>query len=399
MAEFLVGEALLGTGDEVAHIDLIIGSRDGPVGNAFGQGLTNQSIGHTPLLAVIKPNLPSKPFVLIVPKVTIKKSEQIGLIFGAAQQAVAKAMADAVEEGIIPKNKVDAWVAIAGVFVGPNAKDERRIYMYNYGAMKLAIRRALSNYPSLEKIQEEKDRSRHPIMGGRFKTLWNPPYLQVALDTGTLKAASSVVEKLPPSERIIIEIGTPLLKEFGIRKAIDDLRKHAPYQYLVADAKTLDVGRAEVNAVADATANAIVISGNAPLQTLKEGIREACKRGIHVYLDTLGSDSNELVTKVKELETKPDVVVVHRGIDEEAAGEAHQWEEVGLFKDLGCLVAVAGGILPGKPAQKALKANADILIVGRYIYQSYDPKYAAERFLQDFPPDADTMRLFDRIDY
>ena len=114
---FFVGEALIGAGDEIAHVDLIAGDKSGPAGVAFANGMTNLSQGHTPLLAVIKPNLPAKPSTLIVPKVTIKGMEQANLIFGPAQAGVAKAIADAVEEGIIPANKADSWVVIVSVFI------------------------------------------------------------------------------------------------------------------------------------------------------------------------------------------------------------------------------------------------------------------------------------------
>ncbi len=65
---YLIGESLVGEGNEVAHVDLMIGDKQGPVGQAFATGLTSLSAGHTPLLAVIRPNLPPKPHTLIVPK-------------------------------------------------------------------------------------------------------------------------------------------------------------------------------------------------------------------------------------------------------------------------------------------------------------------------------------------
>ncbi|UCG37554.1 MAG: formaldehyde-activating enzyme, partial [Candidatus Bathyarchaeota archaeon] len=89
---YLIGEALVGDGDEVAHVDLLVGSKEGPVGEAFASGMSNLSAGHTPLLAVIRPNLPPKPHTLLIPKVTVKNSEEIGRIFGPAQAAVAKAV-------------------------------------------------------------------------------------------------------------------------------------------------------------------------------------------------------------------------------------------------------------------------------------------------------------------
>src|SRR5512136_1444462 len=118
---YLIGESLLGDGNEVAHIDLMIGNKDGPIGQAFAQGMTMLSAGHTPLLAVIRPNLPPKPHTLIVPKVTVKSKEDVGKIFGPAQAAVAKAVADAAEEGIIPAEKVEEWVIICSVFIHPQA--------------------------------------------------------------------------------------------------------------------------------------------------------------------------------------------------------------------------------------------------------------------------------------
>ena len=76
------------------------------------RGMTNLSAGHTPLLAVIRPNFPPKPHTLLVPKVTVKNLEDVGKIFGPAQAAVAKAVADSVEDGIVPREKVDDWVII-----------------------------------------------------------------------------------------------------------------------------------------------------------------------------------------------------------------------------------------------------------------------------------------------
>ncbi|MEM2984708.1 MAG: bifunctional 5,6,7,8-tetrahydromethanopterin hydro-lyase/3-hexulose-6-phosphate synthase, partial [Candidatus Jordarchaeaceae archaeon] len=213
---YLIGEALVGKGQEVAHVDLLVGEKEGPVGTAFAQGLTNLSAGHTPLLGVIRPNLPPKPHVLVVPKVTIKNMEEANKIFGPAQAAVAKAIADAVEEGMIPKDKLDSWVIIASVFIHPEAKDYRKIYHYNYSATKLALSRAMSNYPPLEKILYDKDRAVHPIAGLKVPRLWRAPYLQIALDNPSMEQAIRVIKELPRSDRIILEAGTPLIKRYGV---------------------------------------------------------------------------------------------------------------------------------------------------------------------------------------
>src|SRR5436309_11012001 len=96
------GEALVGGGNEVAHIDLLIGSKDGPVGTAFANALANQSKGHTNLLAVLEPNLVCKPATVIITKVTIEHIVPQGMqMFGPAQASVAKAVADSVAAGVI----------------------------------------------------------------------------------------------------------------------------------------------------------------------------------------------------------------------------------------------------------------------------------------------------------
>ncbi len=159
----LVGEALVGEGNEVAHIDLIIGDKDGPVGNAFSVSLSSPRQGHTPLLAVLEPNLQPKPSTLIVNKVTIKNAFQAELMFGPAQAAVAKAVADSVAEGIIPKNLVEDIVIVVSVFIHWEAKDKEKIYKYNYEATKLAIKRAFSGEPSIDEVLEKKDKAKHPF--------------------------------------------------------------------------------------------------------------------------------------------------------------------------------------------------------------------------------------------
>jgi 5,6,7,8-tetrahydromethanopterin hydro-lyase len=159
-----IGEALVGDGNEIAHIDLLLGSKDGPVGYAFATALANQSAGHSNLLAVITPNLICKPATIMVTKVTIKGMDQAVQMFGPAQKAVAKAMADSLAEGVMPKGTADELVCICGVFIHPQAKDHDKIYKYNYEATKLAIRRAINMEPKIEEIIAKRD-SIHPIYG------------------------------------------------------------------------------------------------------------------------------------------------------------------------------------------------------------------------------------------
>jgi len=314
--DMLIGEALLGNEPEIAHVDLLIGSKEGPVGQAFAQGLTTLSAGHTPLLAVIRPNLPPKPQTLIVPKVTVKNMEQAAKIFGPAQYAVAKAVADAVEEGIFPDDvDFDKIVIIASVFIHPEAKDYRRIYNYNYGATKLALKRALVNYPPLEKVLYDKDRARHPIMGFNVPRLWRPPYLQIALDITSINRIKEMIRnEIPKSDRLILEAGTPLIKKYGVR-VLRELREVAPDLFIIADLKTLDVGKVEVDLAYEETADAVVCSGLATVDTLNKFIYEAKRLGIYAIVDLM--NVTNVIEKLKSLGNLPDVLIFHRGIDTE----------------------------------------------------------------------------------
>jgi len=390
---YLIGEALMGEGTEVAHIDLLIGDKEGPIGQAFANGLSNLSAGHTPLLAVIRPNLPPKPHTLLVPKVTVKNMEQTAKIFGPAQAAVAKAVADSVEEGIIPEDKVDEWVIICSVFIHPQAKDYRSIYHYNYGATKLALKRALENYPSLKKIMYDKDRAKHPIMGFKVPRLWRPPYLQIALDVPNIERVKKIISELPESDRIILEVGTPLLKKYGVN-IIRDLRKVARDMFIVADLKTLDVGKVEVDIAFEETADAVVVAGLATPETIDKFIKEAKRLGIYAIMDLMNVD--DPISKLRSLKRLPDVAILHRAIDAEKTGKT-RWDLIKemrkTFQDQKLLVAVAGGITP-ETAPEALANGANIIIVGRYITQSKDVERATREFLKSTREMAEDIDLF-----
>ena len=112
-----IGEALAGDGNEIAHIDLIIGSKSGHAGSAFCNALANNKDGFTTLLAVVTPNLPAKPDTIMFNKVTIKGAKQAVQMFGPAQRAVAMAVADSVEDGTIPAAEADNLFISVGVFI------------------------------------------------------------------------------------------------------------------------------------------------------------------------------------------------------------------------------------------------------------------------------------------
>jgi 5,6,7,8-tetrahydromethanopterin hydro-lyase len=160
-----IGEALAGDGNEVAHIDLLIGSKDGPVGAAFANALARQSEGHTNLLAVLTPNLAVKPATVMITKVTIKGMKQAVQMFGPAQAAVAKAVADSVAAGLIPQDQCEDLVIVCGVFIHPAADDDKKIYDYNYAATKQSIANAMAGKPTAREMVAGKDTAQHPFKG------------------------------------------------------------------------------------------------------------------------------------------------------------------------------------------------------------------------------------------
>ena len=388
---FLIGEALIGEAPELAHIDLIIGEKSGPVGQAFANGFTQLSMGHTPLLSVVRPNLLAKPATLIVPKVTVKNMAQAGQIFGPAQTAVARAVADSVEEGVIPKDQIEELSIVVSVFIHPEAKDYNKIYRYNYGATKLAIERAMQGFPDAKTLMYEKDRTMHPIMGFKVVRLWNPPYLQVAFDIPDIEAVKNILKQVPQSDHLIIEAGTPLIKRYGVN-VVQSIRDARPNSFIVADLKTLDTGNLEARMVADATADAIVISGLAPISTIEKAIIEARKTGIYAVIDMLNVDKP--LSVLKALSVKPHVVELHRAIDTEGKSE-HAWGDIPAMKKLSerMLVAVAGGIRVDT-VKEALKSGADIIVVGRAITKAKDVRSMTEQFIEEMKqPEIDQYRI------
>ena len=376
---YLVGEALIGDGAEIAHIDLLMGDKEGPIGSAFANAVSQLSAGHTPLLAVVRPNLLTKPVTLVIPKVTLKDMSQVNEMFGPVQAAVAKAVADCVEEGLFGGVDIEKVAILASVFVHPDAKDYNRLYRYNYGAMKLALNRALAAFPDAKTLVYEKDRAAHAIMGFKVQRLWDAPYLQVAMDLVDMGKVAQVLKELPENDHLIIEAGTPLIKKFGLG-VISEIRKLRPNAFIIADLKILDTGNLEARMAADATADAVVVSGLAPVSTMEKAIAEARKVGIYSIVDMLNVQNPAKV--IASLKVKPDIVELHRAIDTDDA--AHAWGDIPAIKKAAggkLLVATAGGVRVNV-VKDALKAGADILVVGRAITASKDIGHAADEFLE-----------------
>jgi 5,6,7,8-tetrahydromethanopterin hydro-lyase len=158
-----VGESLVGEGNEVAHIDLMIGPRGSAAETAFATCLTNNKDGFSSLLAVVAPNLMVKPSTVMFNKVTIKGAKQAVQMFGPAQRGVAMAVADCVEDGTIPADEADDLFVSVGVFIHWAANDDAKIQKFNYEATKEAIKRAVAGAPTAAEVVKGKATAVHPF--------------------------------------------------------------------------------------------------------------------------------------------------------------------------------------------------------------------------------------------
>jgi 5,6,7,8-tetrahydromethanopterin hydro-lyase len=163
VTKLCVGESLVGEGNEVAHIDLLIGPRGSAAESAFAHALTNNKDGFTSLLAVVGPNLICKPPTVMFNKVTIKGAKQAVQMFGPAQHAVAKAVADSVAEGVIAESEADDLFICVGVFIHWEAADDKKIQEYNYRATKEALARAVNGQPTAAEVVAKRNEVKHPF--------------------------------------------------------------------------------------------------------------------------------------------------------------------------------------------------------------------------------------------
>ncbi len=161
--ELKVGESLVGDRVELAHIDLLIGKKDGPVGNAYAQALTSPEEGREGLQVILEPNMQIKPPTIMIPTVRPTSLRHASLTYGPAQAAIAKAVMQCVEDGILPKELADDIVLIVNVFVHPSASARKRIFINNYKATRNAIRKAMEGLPTVDDGLENAENARHPL--------------------------------------------------------------------------------------------------------------------------------------------------------------------------------------------------------------------------------------------
>ncbi len=215
--------------------------------------------------------------------------------------------------------------------------------------------------------------------GLTFEKLTDPPYLQIAIDTIDMNVALDIVSQVPKSERIIIEAGTPLIKSVGA-SVIRDMKNEMGGGFFVADLKTMDTGKLEVTIAYRAQADAVTVSGCASKDTMNSFIAECKDLGVYSIVDCM--DVANPFDTINSLGIKPNVISLHRGIDEES-GKSHMFDEIKFMKAKfrKSLISVAGGI-DIDSAPEALKAGADIVVVGRKITDAASIRVATGNFLE-----------------
>jgi bifunctional enzyme Fae/Hps len=370
---FSIGEALVGEAPEIAHIDLIVGLKTGPVGQAYATSLAQPRMGHTPIMAVVRPNLPVKPATLIVPKVTLRDLEGAERIFGPAQSAVAKAVADAVSEGTIPREQAEELAVIVSVFIHPRGKDYQRIYRYNYAATKLALKRAMAGFPDIDVVLEEKPKAAHAMIGFRINNLEEPPYLGVELVHDEWRRIEGILNDLPRKDGIVIKAGAPLIKKYGI-EVCQKIHEMRPESVVIADMKSLDTGNLEARMAGDATADVVAFSALAPLKTQERFIKECRTVGVLAYMDTINvTDPLEIIGR---LEIKPDIVELRGNPTSDMIGKVK--EACGE----GSLVAVATEV-DTVGAKDVVESGAAIVMLSETITESEEVNRTASSYLEE----------------
>jgi 5,6,7,8-tetrahydromethanopterin hydro-lyase len=158
-----IGESFVGSGPNAAHINTVLGERQGPAGSAWATALATPSRGHAPFVAVLAPSLPVKPMTLFVNKAAIDDDRHGELTWGPAQAGVAAGVADAVADGVVPAGQVDDLVLIAAVWVNPAAGDPDEVYRNNRKATREALANGASKDPALDDVLAARTRPTNPF--------------------------------------------------------------------------------------------------------------------------------------------------------------------------------------------------------------------------------------------
>lgn len=152
--DLYIGEGFEGPGVNAAHINLLIGPRSGPAGQAFANSLASPSQGHCPFMVIAQPNVPVKPMTLYVNKAQISGDLHANATWGASQAGIAKAILEALLDGTLPPEAEDGWAIVTANWVNPACDDLDAVYRNNYSACRTALKAALAGLPSRAQLAD-----------------------------------------------------------------------------------------------------------------------------------------------------------------------------------------------------------------------------------------------------
>jgi 5,6,7,8-tetrahydromethanopterin hydro-lyase len=167
MSRVLIGEAFVGDGVDAAHVNTVLGERDGPVGTAWATALATPRAGHVPFVAVARPGLAVQPMTLFVNKAPIEPGRHADLTWGAAQAGVAAGVAEAVAAGVVDRARVQDLALIVAVWVNPAAEDEDAVFSNNREATLTALRNGRDGAPPVDDVLAARDDPWNPFFRAR----------------------------------------------------------------------------------------------------------------------------------------------------------------------------------------------------------------------------------------
>jgi len=202
------------------------------------------------------------------------------------------------------------------------------------------------------------------------------PVLQLALDFVNLGRAIELAKESAAGGADWLEVGTPLIKSEGL-DSVRELRKEFPRHRIVADMKTIDTGRYEVEAAAKAGADVVILLGVADDSTIREAIEAGKNYGCEIMVDLM--NVRDMKARAIQLaDTGANYVCVHVSIDQQMSGMDPIKELKKVSKSVKIPVAIAGGI-NSETAADAVRAGASIIVVGGAITKAENAKKATRQ--------------------